>query len=513
MPSSDRWSKSSGAQSPTSSQSLPHCHPLCCAMSASAASAVQSASAAAAAQMLVLAPTAEHNASNTVKANKRVQAIVEKHRVFEEPQRLDPDTVGVSPFNRGGSAPNMPYIHSALQQMVTRDGFDPKRPQAGFVILHETSDSQAGLVAFNEKLADGCDLYPPVFGKGMKYGSLASSHLTLALRCWKNTVHSSITGARFQVPADDDALKHVVSQGHSYFVLDDKISKEDAEFLSEWRNADQNQNQCNSEAQLIRTLQSLVEDELAKSDAGTQVKLSTIISKATNKSIVKLKPDTVGGLTRWILSLGARDYVTEFLDFHAAEVDPTQLTVPWGFFDEVAKALGKEFVLSKLAITVAQYTSEGAQAQTRPQPDTCRLTSHSELHALGRNTDVLKALEAKLAETRQKMQPLLTEAVGGKRARVLLRTFETQVVRLALAKKQLKTFNSKVSGRFSPEKVDELRHNWLLYLQGLGSASLSNIGNETGFLLAIEPDADEAARERATERERERERTTLNNQT
>ena len=183
--------------------------------------------------------------------------------------RLDCDSVGVHPNNRGGSSPNFQYVHGSLYANIIKDGFDPKRAIPGIVIKCDEGDAKKKLIEYNEGLAQGNDLCPPVVKTKMCYGTLASSHLTLGLRCFKNQMNSRISGCVFSVPSDDEFLKQVVDHGHLYYVLDSSLSQEDAEFLSEWRNSDQNQNQGNSEAQLIRNLQRLLLEEMAKN--GPQV--------------------------------------------------------------------------------------------------------------------------------------------------------------------------------------------------------------------------------------------------
>ena len=166
------------------------------------------------------------------------------------------------PFNRSGAPPNFQYVHGSLLQNIVRDGFDPKRATPGIVIFCDDDASKKHLLEWNEGLASGNDLCPPVNKQRMVYGTLAASHMTLALRAFKAKMYSSITGSVFPVPADGPMLHNVVEHGHNYYVLDSKVSKSDAEFLSEWKNSDQNQNQGNSEAQLVRTLQKLLIAEM-----------------------------------------------------------------------------------------------------------------------------------------------------------------------------------------------------------------------------------------------------------
>ena len=221
-----------------------------------------------------------------------------------------------------------------------------------------------------------------------------------------------------------------------------------------------------------------------------QVKLATIVMKATQKSIVKLKADTVGCFCKWIICLGGgKSLVDEFLAFHAEEVDPTQLSCSALFFEEVAK-LPKQYPLAKLALTMCQYTAEAVLGQTRPLPDVCRFIAHSELNALAKDEEKLKAMEQVLQETRVGTSELLQAGVGSKRAQSLLRMFQVQGARFFLAKSQSGVFHSGVQGKMTPEKVLILRKNWFVYCAT--HEPLKNLGVQSGLLApTAEGKADE----------------------
>ena len=179
--------------------------------------------------------------------------------------------------NRAGQAPNIAVVHTSLYQSICRDGFDKRRPHPGFAIQMESTEMIAANIAFNKKLADGTDTYPPLVVSHMTRATLAGSHLTLLLRCLRSGMKSSLLGTSFTINDDDDDLKKVVADGHCYWLLSEKITEEDAVLLSEWRNSDQNQNQFNSEMQLIKNIQRICLKE--QSLANGQVKLATVVQK------------------------------------------------------------------------------------------------------------------------------------------------------------------------------------------------------------------------------------------
>ena len=164
--------------------------------------------------------------------------------------------------------------------------------------------------------------------------------------------------------------------------------------------------------------------------------------------------------------MGAEQYVSEFLDFHAANVDPTAVSCSAAWFEELSKLLPKDSVLTKLGLCMAQYNPDAVLTQTRPLPDLCRCISVAEMCALSKEKDRLQLLEAMLADTRLKCLDLLAESTNHARALSLLHIWEIQAVRLALSKAMLKTFpTAMVSGKFSAEKLQQLRGAWLQHLE------------------------------------------------
>ncbi len=76
-------------------------------------------------------------------------------------------------------------------------GYDPSRPLPGIAVTASTAEQIAKLQAHNLKFGEGSDLYPPVHRDQMRFGTLASTHLNLLLRCYGANMVSSVTGRRF----------------------------------------------------------------------------------------------------------------------------------------------------------------------------------------------------------------------------------------------------------------------------------------------------------------------------
>lgn len=153
------------------------------------------------------------------------------------------DTCLVSPNNRMGQPLNMHYVHVGLgTKSIKNRGYDPKRPQPGIVKENKSSEGIAKLQKHNYRLMQGNDLYPPMYPDKAHNETLANSHLTCIFRLHKCQKQSTITGEAFIAPPDETYLQMVLDEGYDYYVLVEALPDEDAQFISEYRNADQNQN-------------------------------------------------------------------------------------------------------------------------------------------------------------------------------------------------------------------------------------------------------------------------------
>jgi hypothetical protein len=94
-------------------------------------------------------------------------------------------------------------------------------------------------------------------------------------------------------------------------------------------------------------------------------------------------------------------------------------------------------------------------------------------------------VEKSLAENRLLLEPLMAKKASPATVRLLIREFETQVVRLALSKGPRKTFAPGVSGKLDADKLKLLRTKWLLFVQG-SCEVLKNLASEAGIDLETE---------------------------
>ena len=110
---------------------------------------------------------------------QRVEAALGKS-LFKEPKQIDPRKVLVSQHNRMGAPPNVQYVHKTLLKSFLEKGYDYSRPAVGICVEVKSPEGMRKLLEHNKKFTS--PLMPPLTEDGVRYASIASSHLNLALR-------------------------------------------------------------------------------------------------------------------------------------------------------------------------------------------------------------------------------------------------------------------------------------------------------------------------------------------
>ena len=207
-----------------------------------------------------------------------------------------------------------------------------------------------------------------------------------------------------------------------------------------------------------------------KSTGSPHVRIGSVITKFTKDAIVKVNPAVISSYARWVSELGITDYPMEYLDWYGRNVDPTELACSPAWLEECARTITKAFPLTLLTTTMVHMCGENRQINMRPTQDTARFITVAEMTALKANKDALDLIEAFLVQSRAQLEPAIAKAVGARSARDLLYHLETQAVRMAYAKSLHKEFPTKVSGKMSAEKLDQMRTSFLFWLTSHGSA-------------------------------------------
>ena len=86
----------------------------------------------------------------------------------------------------------MLHVHFGILNSFKTKGFDRTRPAIGICILYASEEGKKRLLEHNLRFSKGNRLLPPINESVAIYGSLASSHYNLALRCIQSNMISPI---------------------------------------------------------------------------------------------------------------------------------------------------------------------------------------------------------------------------------------------------------------------------------------------------------------------------------
>ena len=175
---------------------------------------------------------------------KRVEEYIKEYRETDAPLELAPNTVGTHPLNRGGAAPNIQTLHYKLLASFYREGYDASRHLTPIVVRCTSEQKRKDLVAHNKAYSEGRAELPGVDEKSMEYGTIAGSHLTLAMRCVAGDVPCKASGFGSKSLGDKQPqLKLAAERGLKYWVLREDTPLDVISAISTWRNQDRLSNQ------------------------------------------------------------------------------------------------------------------------------------------------------------------------------------------------------------------------------------------------------------------------------
>ena len=183
------------------------------------------------------APTLGSNvdAGRALKLAQRVEQTLKtvKHA---EPKILDPDMLLVSPQNRDGSVPNLQYVHFGILRSLAKSGFDRSRPAVGIAIEAKSPEAKQRLLEWNRRFTTGVPLMPPIHADKVLYGTLAGTHLNIALRLLKAGVPSPACDvSSLMADASSTSLREVVEGGHKWWILPEETPLEEQVQVSRGR--------------------------------------------------------------------------------------------------------------------------------------------------------------------------------------------------------------------------------------------------------------------------------------
>ena len=160
-----------------------------------------------------------------LKLAERVEQTLAQEAINQQPKQLDPDRVFVGPNNRLGASPNVQHVHFGILKSIRDKGFDSSRPAIGICVEYKSEAGRKMCIEHNKRFTTASGLLPPIVDlPGPVYGTIACSHLNLALRLIKHSCRSPV-GA-LEALLEQPSLKDVVQDGHRWWILPETTGKE-----------------------------------------------------------------------------------------------------------------------------------------------------------------------------------------------------------------------------------------------------------------------------------------------
>ena len=417
-----------------------------------------------------------------VKANQRIDNLLRDFGQDLEPKRVRSSEIVVDVNNRKGQPCDLQYIHTKLVPGILKDGIILSRLKPGLLIHLTDPVKRTRAIAHNKALMEGTEgLYPPIHENAVLYSCIGGNHLTISIAGIACQMVSAVTGSTWACPLDDHNLKKLATDGHHYIVLKDTISDEDAAWLAETQNADQNQNAGTNQATNLREVTN-IHNAFTIEKQTPHIKTSDIITRFTKQNVVTVNPNVIAAYHKFVTALGAGEYVIELLDWLSKHVNFTELSVAPSWLEECGKSM-KDMPLGMFITTQLQYSGEVVVRNQRPTPDSAKFILTSEIASLMKNSDVCAAWEAFLRDMRVRVEPELKSMIGPVRAREIISQLEIWSGRMAYQKSQVAAeFAPKIGGKFSKEKLDEGLLYWAISVADKFSA-LKHFPGKIGVVL------------------------------
>ena len=370
---------------------------------------------------LAVTMTGNTSAGKFQKLAERVEKVLTQDALYTEYKQIDPNKILVAPLNRLGSAPNVKHVHHGVLGSFKVNSFDRTRPAPGIVVEFRTPKGIQAILEHNRRFTTGNRFLPPILednlAGGPVYGSLAGTHLNLALRCLKNGVQSPI-GA-LEPLLGHAGLKEVVMSGHKWIVLPETIDKQDQMDISLWRNQDQNENHAINEIEILQTILVVCQD---LADAGRDTtNPAELAMKAQARNPAKKSFGAWESLTKYFITF-VKDklvgLVQELTEFHSETVNAKELCVALRMYAYLATE--KAFItcpyLRHYLIRV-QYTTEKA-IPSSTGPATSQFLELNQLTSFLKDPKMVQDVEQQIRDWRHKFLPILCQNMEERNAKL-----------------------------------------------------------------------------------------------
>ena len=176
------------------------------------------------------------DAGTFLKLAQRVETIL-KNCINLDEKQLEPQKLLVDPANRDGAPPNVQHVHYGILQSFAKNGYERTRPQTGICVQYKAEAGKLKLLQHNKRFTSGSKELLPVMDDQAIYGTLAGSHLNLALKILKHGVISPAVDVTTMIEPGS-SLEEVTKEGHKWWILPEDTPKDDLVDISLWRNQD-----------------------------------------------------------------------------------------------------------------------------------------------------------------------------------------------------------------------------------------------------------------------------------
>ena len=438
--------------------------------------------------------TDKHDAVLFLKASQRYKTLLKEFGLPKgqpEVKRIPANEILPSPFNRLGRPLNVVYIQMDLVPGIREKGYQTSRPVPGVAVKRT---DKARLQRLHDHAKNMCKvmggLLPPISLNDLVNKECAGgNHLTMALRMYRENFFCTLSKTQCEVKDDDDLM--IVSQeGHFYYELDDSIPDDDVKFISELLNSDQNQNQVHGEDHLRAAIEAVCCELITPTNP--TIPISTITERITRTSVVKLRPDSIGDVAKYVVAFYPGPYISELGTWYSMNVNPRELTVSARWMSDIAGAFGAKRPLSKLALTLVQYRGLTVLQQSRPNPDVSRSIDLPLINALSSEATKLDEMESFLNSNRERFEKYLVKELGEFLGKANLHLLEEACARLLCMKSlDMGKFKHGVSGsKWELAKAQKLQTAWYKHIMS-ESTALKDMANKFGLTLDEEADDNE----------------------
>ena len=406
-----------------------------------------------------------HVGSAGARLAQRVEDALAK-TLTKEPKQIDPKKILVSQYNRMGAPPNVQYVHKTLLRSFLEKGYDYSRPAVGICVEIKSPEGKKKLLEHNKKFTS--PLMPPLLEDGVQYASIASSHLNASLRflvSGKSSPVGDISGLLESQPN----LKEAAEVGHKWWVLPEDTDPDLLRDISNWRNADQAENQTAHELEILQAV-ILAGEALSRKGASFLVR-DLIASAARQQPLQQVRAmlEILAKFYERTHHAGTPELVHELIQWHSMEINPGEISVSGKFFENLCKDdIWQEVPYLRHYCVVAQYTTEGATHRSAG-PSTAALIEVKTIDNLVKT----KPQEAKQANTllkslRDKYTGALQVAMAISTARIEVSRLCAAIVRTLFGKplgQDMRWGNISPAGKFINDRLKTIEDAWCVDLQ------------------------------------------------